>query len=386
MSKRENGAANKSENKMKYLLMFGLILVLSLGVILSGLIVRNHSGMAERTEETSAVKSGSIAMTEIGENGISLTYAKTPIEAYASEISETGQTKVVTATAYPDNDGEDTRMKWEAKWQNEASEWATGKEVGEYLTLSFGDTTKTSKICEVTCLQAFGEPVVVTVSLIDKPSINAEILVDYAARIEDVSLRFGEISCVWGGETEITLELSEDGEPTGGKPELELLGSDVYTIPISEATVSYTLSKIGSVPYFVQGSGNYGMNIVGFYVDQSPSEPIDYDLTKYDVAKNGLYFGAKFLHDNMSFNSFSVWSGYSLGEFSGLKSSVRMAFDQDVSGSYTKWTINDLLFRLKVTVDFCGQKIEKVTDFKVTGYTDHSSVSSVETDQSNLIF
>lgn len=75
-------------------------------------------------------------------------------------------------------------LSWSVTFADPASEWATGKTVTDYVTLTPGETTLTAT---VQCLQPFGEQIVVTVSADEFEGVTASCTVDFGQRIRTVT-------------------------------------------------------------------------------------------------------------------------------------------------------------------------------------------------------
>lgn len=91
----------------------------------------------------------------------------------------------LTATVLPET-ATDKTVDWAVAFVNPSSEWASGKTVTDYVTVtpsSDGSTTAT-----VQCLEDFGEQIVVTVTSRDNPEATAQCTVDFAKRIEDIKM------------------------------------------------------------------------------------------------------------------------------------------------------------------------------------------------------
>ena len=85
------------------------------------------------------------------------------------------------ATITPDT-ATDKSVKWSVSFVNPSSEWATDKTVTDYVSVSSSGLT-----CTVTCHQAFGEQIKITVTSNDNPEATDSCVVDYLKRIEDVT-------------------------------------------------------------------------------------------------------------------------------------------------------------------------------------------------------
>lgn len=91
----------------------------------------------------------------------------------------------LTATVLPET-ATDKTVDWAVAFVNPSSEWASGKTVTDYVTVtpsSDGSTTAT-----VQCLEDFGAQIVVTATSRDNPEATAQCTVDFAKRIEDIKM------------------------------------------------------------------------------------------------------------------------------------------------------------------------------------------------------
>ncbi len=177
-------------------------------------------------------------------NGIALMSAAIPVAQYGeygiSPASETART--VTATVSPDNEASNTKIKWELTWKDDASEWATGKEVADYVTVqSNADDLMESKTCTVSCAQAFGEQIILKAIAVDDETKFATCNVDYVRQVKSASVSIGDVSVNLGGNTDITIAIRRDYGGTGGKVTVTPVYGDVYTIE-NEFTAAASLT------------------------------------------------------------------------------------------------------------------------------------------------
>ena len=94
--------------------------------------------------------------------------------------AETYDSVTLTATVKPDSAADKT-VDWAVAFVNPSSEWATGKTVTDYVTVtpsSDGSTTATVK-----CLRPFGEQIKVTVTSRTNANATASCTVDFSARL-----------------------------------------------------------------------------------------------------------------------------------------------------------------------------------------------------------
>lgn len=125
---------------------------------------------------------GGAVIDEGKSNGIALMSAEIPVEEFAendvSPLAETAYT--LTATITPAS-AVDKTVDWSVSFVNPESEWASGKTVTDYVTVTpeaDGALTAT-----VECLQAFGEQVTVTVTSRDVETVSANCVCNYVKRV-----------------------------------------------------------------------------------------------------------------------------------------------------------------------------------------------------------
>ena len=122
------------------------------------------------TQASAPAPSAAITATEI---------APSDFEQYGvSENAETAYT--LTATVYPVS-ASDKTVDWTIAWANAESAWATGKTVTDYVTAQA--QADGSTVCIVSCLQAFGEQIEVTVTSRANENATATCTLDYTKRL-----------------------------------------------------------------------------------------------------------------------------------------------------------------------------------------------------------
>ena len=154
-----------------------------------GTLTYNKNKVQDETEtdaETVAVTEDGRELTSGGTVPMqNMTFATArSLAAYSSDAaaqSEEYASVELTATLSPDWVAGD--LSWSIAFSDPASEWATGKTVTDYVTLTPGETTLTAT---VQCLQPFGEQIVVTVSADEFEGVSASCTVDFAQRIKTV--------------------------------------------------------------------------------------------------------------------------------------------------------------------------------------------------------
>lgn len=101
-------------------------------------------------------------------------------------------TRTFNATVTPNN-ATNKELIWSLAWKNASSEWASGKNLGDYLTLSSSGMSAT-----LTCTQAFGEQAIITVRSADNTDIYKNCTVDYSVKIVDFELDFYQDNVLLG--------------------------------------------------------------------------------------------------------------------------------------------------------------------------------------------
>lgn len=177
------------------ILSFFLALVLIAGAIVGVVFWQKGNIIFKPVEETEQeqpnTEDDSGAVIGEGESdGIKLMSAKIAREDYAANgISEQAETAYqLTATITPDN-ATNKAVDWTIAFVNAESEWATGKTVTDYVTVT--PTADGALTANVECLQAFGEQVRVTVTSRDNTSVKANATVDYTQKLQSVKSTFG---------------------------------------------------------------------------------------------------------------------------------------------------------------------------------------------------
>ena len=132
-----------------------------------------------------------------GGNGIRLTSAKLPVSAYAANgVSQYADTAyILTATVSP-SDATNTALDWSVAFVEPDSEWATGKTVTDYVTVT--PTADGASTAAVECKQAFGEQIVVTCKARSNAAVSASCSVDYTQKLLGSKLVLAGLSSYGG--------------------------------------------------------------------------------------------------------------------------------------------------------------------------------------------
>lgn len=209
----------------------------------------------EQTEET-ANNGGAIIGDGEG-NGVKLMSAKIAPESYADyDISPMAESAYqLTATITPDN-ATNKAVDWSVSFVNPASEWAAGKTVTDYVTVT--PTADGALTANVECLQDFGEQINVTVTSRDNASASAVCTVDFAKRIEDVKI-YGHFISMSG------ISVKSPNAVVNWQGNLDSTGNDCwFSIEYSDYTVD-DFTKLS----------NSSIRILSLYSDMTESPSAD---------------------------------------------------------------------------------------------------------------
>lgn len=241
----------------------------------------------EQTDETA--DNGGAIIGEAEENGVKLMSAKIPVSEYAangiSPLAETAYT--LTATITPSYAVNKT-VDWSVAFVNPSSSWANGKTVTDYVTVT--PTSDGALTAIVSCLQAFGEQIIVTVTSRENTDVSASCTVDYAQKITGSSFSFGDVSCTIGGNTAVNFEIASGVDGSGGAANFSYTASDVYTIA-ETFDISY------SVDYYCAETviPGFSLDTASFISDIESGEEILFDvsfLSAYCTSDFGSAWGA----------------------------------------------------------------------------------------------
>lgn len=120
-------------------------------------------------------------------NGITLLSEDIPNELYGDYgiSAQAENARQITASVAPD-DVTEKSVDWSVAWKNSDSEWAKGKSVTDYVTVT--PTSDGSLTATIACLKAFGEQILVEVKSRVNPVVKAFCTVDYNKKLLDISV------------------------------------------------------------------------------------------------------------------------------------------------------------------------------------------------------
>lgn len=164
---------NFSKNKVWQILGVAVLCAVTvLGAVLGVLFGMNHS-----SEDLNVSKDMSnqdpLLIESTQEQGITI------LSGVATYASDNSLSKVLTATV-DNEDAKKLSYSWSVAFKNNSSTWAKGKNISDYVTVEKSSSSDLQ--ATVTCKQAFGEQIIVTVSS-DYGSASASCTVDYKKRV-----------------------------------------------------------------------------------------------------------------------------------------------------------------------------------------------------------
>lgn len=349
-------------------------------------------------EKQTALSGGmEFAATEEGEH-ISLLTAELSAEEFEAHgvAAVAEKAEVITATVHPVNEATNTALVWTAAWEDPNSEWARNREVSTYLTLSYAESAASSKSCTVSCLKAFGEPIVITVAAKEKPDVKATIRAGYVQKVTDFSLSFGDIQCGWGAYAHVTPDLGDAGAPVGGLPNLTLTTSEAYTEAL-DYEVTYKLTPARDDGILASAElGYYGTEYVGFCRFRSSEEkPQKLQTIEHDVKSEGLYFDLEFLHEKLGLEEwYDANAGYAWYQQNGIEMMRKVIYGAyhsleagELLPGYTNFKKYNDLFKLTVELK-AGEAVllTKETTFTAANVIWTARIDEVEPDRSEVLF
>lgn len=251
---------HKVSDTVKWVLT--LIAFLIVGVLLAGIIcgwfTKNESTEEElpgEQQELPEEEGGMKVESSEVKKGISLMATKIAAADFASygvsPLAESAQT--VTARITP-TDALNQEVDWSIAWANGSSAWANGKTVTDYVTIA--PQSDGAKEATVSCLQPFGEQIIITATSRDNTDAKGTCTADYRQRYVDTETmlsfnneKYYTLGSVSSSTERVTVanmpnkaqsgyNTNTDYSPTNPIYYTAVL-SDTYTLPIEDKAVSY---------------------------------------------------------------------------------------------------------------------------------------------------
>lgn len=223
--------SKNSKGLVWFVVLILLVITLGLGVIFSPQIVewlrpawnwiKGNVQEVEKIEDP-AEDNGDVTVSVIGSDNVSLAAYEIPTDEYATYgVSATAETAYQLSATITPVTAYNKAVDWSVAFVNPTSEWATGKTVTDYVTVTA--TSDGALTATVECLQAFKEQIQVTVTSRDDASKTATCVCDYTTKIKTINY----------------IDFSADSEAKHGSV-YETLSYSVYDESQVDVTASYT--------------------------------------------------------------------------------------------------------------------------------------------------
>ena len=135
------------------------------------------------------LNSNVVVTPQEGNGGIRLMAEFQPeITGSGDDVDYEGETLTITATLSPVTT-ENKTILWSAAWTDAESEWAGGKEVTDYFSLS-SDSSESGESISLNCKKTFGEQITVRAESDEDETIFATCKVDFRKKIESLQYTF----------------------------------------------------------------------------------------------------------------------------------------------------------------------------------------------------
>lgn len=343
MSKTKTSGMNKNQAKAVVAVLLSAVLLVGGGAVGYGMATDWTYQKATQIEQPDeeqpdeAISVGGAVISGGEGNGIQLYAARITPEFY-SDYGVTAQADTaytITATITPD-DATWKDLTWTCEFANASSSWAQGKDVSDYVTIN--DTT--SNINTVTCLNPFGEPVIVKATSKADPSITATCQVDYVKKVKSFEITS------YNGKDAVTLKEVEDMELY-----LDITYSDGTLTP--------------EVKVNVQAKAAAGL--VNGLDDIERLSPECHDLPLYVVSDNTL------LYETSETIPAGDQSNYFITDSSFSSMSWKNIIKSDCGCSYTQWGAS-IINEVKNIVYFAFRTPQQIATWQVTYVSKYNGV------------
>ena len=293
----------KSKNTAKAVGAVALAAAMLVGGAVAGWYANEGNWFGGTSGEETANTGGLIVSDSPENNGINVTATRLSAEEAAdagvSALAETSYT--LTATVTPE-EASNKQVDWYASWANGSSNWASGKTVTDYVTVT--PTSDGANTATVACIQSFGEQVIVTCASREDPSINGTCTADYEKKVVDVTAVMKKD----GSEVSV-VDWSYNGYSYTWD----------YTVVYSNYTidVEYEVTHLMHVTSEFYNEIKDAAPIIGSSMDGPWSTGINSDKSalKYTTSQQGAYDACGFTPDRLTANVYK-------NAFSNAESSV----------------------------------------------------------------
>lgn len=390
--------SSTKKRQLSSISIIAIIAVLLIALILCTVLFSTYGHKRLEAEpiaddEQNADVNGGMSMEDsmVG-NGIMLLSTTIPVEQYGEyDISPLAETaKRLTATVTPSS-ATDTKVDWSIAWKNPSSAWASGKTVTNYVTVKA--TSNGALTANVTCLQAFGEQIIITVSVRDNANIKATCTVDYKQRylgtstrlsfttIPDFIIDFSTTTA--GGIISTNIPNSLTIPWYFNYAEFILEKSDTYTIPLS--------GKV-SFDYYMKLTDDFRERLEmentmsGYSLDVSKDWVNGALYTSCDAGDNSCKFDTNPYREKFSVPLYLSFLAGGIYQGSGYVSNQYVGFVNAVHSvnNMPSWYSDYIHFQIKIVTEIEGETYETITNVHLNSVT--LPASSISLDTTGLLF
>lgn len=297
----------------------------------------------------SQTESSNVVITQSEANGIYLSLASAASDGTALD------SKIITATVDTAVD-ENKVVDWQVFWNDETSEWATGKNIADYVTVvpdSDGALRAT-----INCFAPFGERILVVCTSRINSALSATCEIDYAKRVIDFNYVVNS-----NGESVSVIDFTDD-EPLYSLGECSVVYGVGTLETGSDASFSWKLND-GFVNYLKENFNPALPSGMNFY------QSIDINAN-YGMPVNGIH-GIKFYfsHSGTDFvNATSRQYGFYTVNFS-------KSFSMATSSRYYTAFNNALINAMKKALDTYSGNVIDITCTYSDAYSNYTETKSV---------
>jgi len=335
-----------------------LALILAVATLCTVFVLTGCNGNNETPNtEVQAQNSNQFVVENGDSSGISLMKTVLSPEDYenygVAMAAESAYT--INATVEP-ADAVNKTVNWSMAWTNPNSTWTSGKNVADYVTLS--NTTGSS--VTVSCLQPFGSQITVKAVSAADANIFATCTLDYAQKVTNATLNFGNIPMNLGGQTAIKYEVAPTVTGMGGKVTANVATSEVYSL------ADNFIQSVTLHPIAVDGTG------VFFECKDLTISNMAYDVNTNYIGQDIYY---DYLHD---INGWAIFQRQGDILFKNL-STAQIC---DYLNNITQPILYEVTFTLKGTYNTYTYTTQVVCN----GYTNNTPVSALNLSSSGYVF
>ncbi len=309
---RDEMQRQKKHDKIKWVLtgiafflIAAIVTALCLEIFGKGKVKPSEWFGGDEQERETVIDGGMVIAEPTEESGSSAPIRITTFAIAEEDYAEYGispqaeSAMTVTATVEPDNDATNAQVVWSIGW--EGGRWLTNngsheEKLSDYVTI--GDPY--SKTVTLTCLQSFGQPIILTAKCKYDPQISASIQIDYAPKVTSIYRDYyGLLSGLMPNQKKtVNISKFNINSGTSGIPSLSgnyaFLISKYYTLEDSfnvtlDVRNGKKLNTVSSVNYLICGDCRIGSDIV--------------EVTKSDM-DTGYAYGKSV---SLSFSFYNGW-------------------------------------------------------------------------------